>query len=172
MDEQIKSAVRQILTDYLEVNNHRKTPERYAVLDAIYSIKGLFTMEELGSYLKKNSFQVCRATLYNSMRLFIELQLVKKFYLKNETVYEAVYLNKNQCYQLCTVCGKISKSSVPEVTQAIRKARLKRFKKETFSVFFYGICSTCQAKITRKKTSKAKEIKIKEKAKIYEARKG
>ena len=152
MDDQVKLIVRQILTDHLEMNNHRKTPERYAVLDAIYNIKGLFTMEELGQYLAKNSFQVSRATLYNSMRLFIALRLVMKHSLQTNTMYEATYSNRNHCHQICTVCGKISEARVPEVTQAVKKARLKRFRKDTYSLLFYGICSACQARFTRKKS--------------------
>ena len=38
-------AVERILDNYLEMNNHRKTPERYAILKAIYSINGHFTLD-------------------------------------------------------------------------------------------------------------------------------
>ena len=75
-DDPVKSMVRKILTDYLEANKHRKTPERYAILDAAYSMKGHFTMEELDGYLAEHSFRVSRATIYNAMRLFQELRLV------------------------------------------------------------------------------------------------
>jgi len=48
--------------------------------------------------------------------------------------------------------------SSPEITQAINDLHLKRFRKDGFTLYVYGICSTCQARITRqinmKKTSK------------------
>ena len=47
MKENIIEAVERILDNYLEMNNHRKTPERYTILKAIYSIHGHFTLEEL-----------------------------------------------------------------------------------------------------------------------------
>ena len=51
MEENIKDTVKQILTEYLQKNGHRKTPERYAILDTIYSIKGHFDVDELYSYM-------------------------------------------------------------------------------------------------------------------------
>lgn len=53
MTNNVKSKVREVLDNYLEMNKHRKTPERYAVLDAVYSLKGHFTLEELGAQLEK-----------------------------------------------------------------------------------------------------------------------
>ena len=51
MKESVRAIVKQILTNYLETNSHRKTPERFAILDTIYSINGHFTLEELGEKL-------------------------------------------------------------------------------------------------------------------------
>ena len=62
-----KREVKRILTNYLTLNNFRKTPERYAILDAVYSIQGNFTLEELGNKLEKENFRVSRATLYLSL---------------------------------------------------------------------------------------------------------
>ncbi len=72
----VKKRVRDILDEYLEANNHRKTSERYAILDAVYDMREHFSLDELGAALEKNNFRVSRATLYNTMRLFIELRLV------------------------------------------------------------------------------------------------
>ena len=47
----VLQAVERILDNYLEMNNHRKTPERYAILNAVYHIEGHFTLDELGQDL-------------------------------------------------------------------------------------------------------------------------
>ena len=37
-NEEVKNTVKKILTDYLEEKNLRKTAERFAILEEIYSI--------------------------------------------------------------------------------------------------------------------------------------
>ena len=93
MTNNVKSKVRDVLDNYLEMNKHRKTPERYAILDAVYSLDGHFTLEDLGAQLEKMHFPVSRATLYNTMHLFIELRLVVRHSLVDGTKYEASFNN-------------------------------------------------------------------------------
>jgi Fur family ferric uptake transcriptional regulator len=161
MKDSIKAAVEQILNSYLEMNNHRKTPERYAILNAVYSINGHFTLDELGEKLTVDyKFPVSRATLYNTLNLFMELRLVIRHRFQGTTKYEACYDNNSHCHQMCTVCGKVCEVHSPEITAAIDNLHLKRFRKDGFTLYIYGICSTCQAKITRlRRTDKKKETK-------------
>ena len=157
MKDSIKKLARKKLTTYLDENNHRKTPERYAILDAVYSMPRHFSIEELNDSLVANHFPVGRATLYNSMRLFIELRLVVKHKFMNGTKYEACLANENHSHQICTVCGKVTEVQLPTVVNAINDAHLHRFHKDGFSLYLYGICSSCQAKITRKRRKESNE---------------
>lgn len=66
--QNVKDTVRQIFTEYLNANGHRKTPERYAILDTIYSIDGHFDIDTLYSLMAdQENFRVSRATLYNTI---------------------------------------------------------------------------------------------------------
>ncbi len=150
MKENIKATVKNILTSYLELNKYRKTPERFTILDAIYSTTGHFTLDELGEKLvKEYNFPVSRATLYNTLKLFLELRLVVRHRLQSTTKYEACYDNNSHSHQVCTMCGKVTEVKSPQVNEAIQGMRTKRFRKDGFSLYIYGICSTCQAKMTR-----------------------
>ena len=155
MKDSVKAAVERILDSYLEMNNHRKTPERYAILKAVYSINRHFSLDELGEKLAKDyKFPVSRATLYNTLNLFMELRLVIRHRFQGTTMYEACYDNNSHCHQMCTVCGKVTEVSSPEITQAINDLHLKRFRKDGFTLYIYGICSICQAKLTRQRNTK------------------
>lgn len=160
MKESVRTTVRQILNNYLQLNNRRKTPERYAILDAVYDINGHFTLEELSEKLtEENKFPVSRATLYNTLKLFMELRLVIRHRFQGQTKYEACYDNNSHSHQICTVCGKVTEIKSPQISETISNMRLKRFRKDGYSLYIYGICSTCQARITRTKTKK--NIKLK-----------
>ena len=163
MKENIKETVKSILTNYLELNKNRKTPERYTILDAVYTMEGHFSLEELGDKLSNDyNFPVSRATLYNTLKLFIELRLVVRHRFQTTTKYEACYVNNSHSHQICTMYGKVTEVRAPQVVEAINNMHTKRFRKDGFTLYIYGICSTCQAKITRqsaKKTTKKTQNK-------------
>lgn len=147
MTDNVKAQVRDILSNYLEHNQHRKTPERYAILDAVYSIDGHFTLEELGEYLDRRHFRVSRATLYNTMRLFIELRLVLRHGMVDGVKYEACFTNESHVHQVCTLCGKVTEIEAPLVTEAVNATKLDNFRHDAFALYIYGVCSECQAKV-------------------------
>ena len=163
MKESAFDAVERILDNYLEMNHHRKTPERYKILKAIYDIHGHFTLEELNGKLASDmGFPVSRATLYNTLNLFLELRLVTRHRFHGSTKYEACYDNNSHCHQICTMCGKVTEVTSPEIIMAVENMHLKRFRKDGFTLYVYGVCSTCQAKITkRKRLEKQKKQELK-----------
>ena len=159
-NDSVRQAVTRILDSYLETNKHRKTPERYAVLTAVYSMDGHFTLDELGDKLSEEyRFPVSRATLYNTLNLFLELRLVIRHRFQGTTKYEACYEGESHSHQICTVCGKVTEVKSPEVTKTIDEMHLKRFRKDGYTLYIYGICSSCQASITRQRKNKNKQDK-------------
>ena len=161
MRENIKATVKNILTSYLELNRHRKTPERFTILDAVYSMNGHFSLEELGDMLAgEYNFPVSRATLYNTLRLLIELRLVVRHRFQSTTKYEACYDNNSHCHQICTMCGKVTEVKSHQVIEAIKNMPTRRFHKDGFTLYVYGICSSCPAKQRRRSVKKTETKKV------------
>lgn len=161
MRENVKATVKNILTSYLELNRHRKTPERFTILDAVYSMTGHFSLEELGDKLAgEYNFPVSRATLYNTLRLLIELRLVVRHRFQSTTKYEACYDNNSHCHQICTMCGKVTEVKSQGVIDAINDMPTRRFHKDGFTLYVYGICSSCQAKQRRRSVKKTDTKKV------------
>lgn len=153
MTDEIRENVRNILTDYLQKHGRRKTPERYAILDTIYSSDGHFDIDSLyKSMAEGKRFRVSRATLYNSIMLFINAGLVLKHQFGNTAQYERAYNNETHHHTICTSCGKVTEFEDPYLQRAITNAKVRNFTASHYSLYIYGMCSACKRKLTKKKT--------------------
>ena len=83
--------VRERLEGFLAEGGHRKTPERFAVLEEIYAAGGHFDVDTLLDRMKQRGAKVSRATLYNTIELFLEAGLVRKHRFGEQSQYEPGY---------------------------------------------------------------------------------
>ena len=144
-DKNVKETVRQIFTEYLTANGHRKTPERYAILDTIYSIDGHFDIDTLYSLMAdQENFRVSRA---------INARLVIKHQFGNSSQYEKCYNRDTHHHQICTQCGKVVEFQNEQLQQAIANTKLSRFTLSHYSLYLYGLCSKCERANRKKKNS-------------------
>jgi len=141
----LKEQVKEDFTLYLNEYKHRKTPERFAILDYIYSIKGHFDMESLFISMSENSMRVSRATLYNTIDLLLDCGLVVKHQFgANVSQYEKAYGSENHNHLICTTCGDVKEYKDENLLNPSKNKRLQRFKISYYSMYIYGTCTKCQ----------------------------
>ena len=77
------NTLKSILKDYLELNNHRLTSERIFILKTIHEINSPFNVEDLFFIIQDTKIRVTKATIYNTLKLFVKANIISKSFSKN-----------------------------------------------------------------------------------------
>jgi Fur family ferric uptake transcriptional regulator len=133
---------KQLFTLYLEKNKQRKTPERFSILEVIYSRDDHFDAEELYLQMRNGGHNVSRATVYNTLDVLVECELVTKHQFgQNHALYEKAYGSRQHDHLICIDCGHVFEFCDPRLQQVQSTAgQLFQQTIKNHSLTLYGNC--------------------------------
>lgn len=135
--------VKRIFSRHLTEQKMRKTPERYAILEEIYTRDDHFDAEALYIHMKTQNYRVSRATVYNTLDLLVTCDLVKKHQFgSNLAKYEKSLGYRQHDHLICNDCGKVLEFCDPRVQQIKNMmGELLNFEVTSHSLNLYGNCA-------------------------------
>ncbi len=134
--------VKRIFQAFLKQRGQRQTPERFAVLDEVYATADHVDADELYLRLKQKGTRVSRATVYNTLELLIECDLVVRHQFgKNQAKYERAHSYWQHDHLICIDCNELFEFCDPRL-QSVQEmvAEIYGFDITRHALNMYGRC--------------------------------
>ncbi len=110
--------VEEIFAEFLKKKGYRSTPERAMVLNEIYASPGHFDADEIFIRMKQKGSNISRATVYNTLELLVECNLVSQNSFGHKHLhYERTYGYEHHDHIICEDCGKVFEFTNPKIEE-------------------------------------------------------
>ena len=132
----------EIFRNFLKSGKNRITPERFEVLEAALDHEGHFGADDLYILMKNAKSTVSRATVYKTVELLVQCDLLsKRHFGENTTRYESSFKKQVHDHLICMNCGRIVEFSNEQLSELPGKISIEQgFDFESYSFNIFGRC--------------------------------
>jgi Fur family ferric uptake transcriptional regulator len=108
-DSRVDSSIQERLNEFIRRKGLRRTGQRDIIVKAAFSKDEHFTADELFERARKLDSETSRATVYRTLGLLVEADLLREIDLgDNQTTYDPNFNNKpSHNHLVCIDCGRV-----------------------------------------------------------------
>ncbi len=123
------------------------------MVNYIFSKHNHFDADELIDEMKEAGFTLGRATIYRTLRKFVDAGLLRKINLGKRTVYEHDYGYAQHDHLYCEQCGSMIEFQDAQIDQLISDVcQQHQFQMAGHSFIIRGVCASCnRARMTKRR---------------------
>ena len=139
------SGVNTGLIDELKQRGYRVTPQRAIILQAIESLSGHVTAEEIYHVVQKINAYISLATVYRTLVLLTELGLITEATMGTSTAHYALRTHGTHHHAVCRVCNKsieLSHDLFKPIASLLQDQH--NFIADFNHLVIFGWCEACQ----------------------------
>lgn len=134
--------------EFLLTKKMRLTPEREAIVEAVYATHDHFDAEQwVGDFArsKGQSSSASRSTIYRTLKLLVEAGLLRRVARANDReVYEHDYGYPQHDHLICKKCGKMIEFLNTAIAEVLEKIAADHgFRMSGHRLEVEGVCATC-----------------------------
>ncbi|MDX1967591.1 MAG: Fur family transcriptional regulator [Planctomycetaceae bacterium] len=134
--------------EFLTTKKMRLTPEREAIVEAVYSTHDHFDAEQwVGSLSRQNGprSRASRSTIYRTLNLLVEAGLLRKVARSNDReVYEHDYGYPAHDHLICRKCGDMIEFTNEAIAEVLEKIAADHgFRMAGHRLEVDGVCAQC-----------------------------
>ena len=156
--EEVQDRFRQ----FLIAHQLRQTRERFAILNAIYSLDGTFTIEDLELLMQERRFPVSKSAIYNTTQLLVQANLlIRHPFSSSSAVFERIVDDRPRSYQICSNCHRITRIKSKELAASLDSYRPRTFSITHRIAYIYGVCPGCQRQMRKQLQMASKSHNLK-----------
>ena len=133
------------LIEELQARGMRVTPQRAIIFEAIQKLEGHITAEDIFEQVQKVNPYVSLATVYRTLELLQELNLINQTNFGRSQTYFALKDHGRHHHLVCMQCGHIEEFT-DELLVSVRAdlAEQYGFEAHTDHMSIFGICKACR----------------------------
>ena len=147
--------IRDVFAQYMKEKTLRKSTVRETILEHICQIKGHFDVEMLLQRLEEFNFHVSRASIYNTIELLLDADLIVRHQFSSKIVqYELKSVSATHHHAVCINCHTVKEFKNDKLSKEIDNHKVIKFTPEYYTLYIYGICSKCKFRLNLQKKAR------------------